>query len=330
MSVSDHLWGLVLAAGDGRRLRGLTTTRSGLAIPKQFCSLERGPSLLREAIARAAAVVAPERICTIVAAQHRPWWAGQLDDLDANNIIVQPKNRGTAIGMLLPLLTLLERDPEARVIVLPSDHHVRDEGRLARALRFAAAPSAAEWAGILLLGLEPTHPDPQLGYIVPRREIGRPHYAVERFVEKPDTPRARALLEQGALWNTFIIAADARSLLRLFERRCLDIVTAMRDVVHGAREGSAEALAGLYETLPSLDFSRSILEGQERLLRVVPVPDCGWSDLGTPERVAEALSALPRTCRDVPRAAADRGVLLSLATQSAAIGRAQVAAAGGG
>ncbi len=328
MSDSDHLWALVLAAGDGRRLQGLTT-RNGLAIPKQFCSLERGPSLLREAIARAAAVAAPDRICAIVAAQHRRWWRAQLDDLDAANVIVQPRNKGTAIGMLLPLLTLLDRDPDSRIVVLPSDHHVRDEARLARALQHAAAPREGGRAEIVLLGLEPTTADSQLGYIVPRRSAARPHHAVERFVEKPDTACARRLLGQGALWNTFIMAADAQALLKLFERRCPDVVAAMRDAIRRAQTGSdaGRTLGRLYEMLPDLDFSRSILPGQEQYLRVLPIPDCGWSDLGTPERVVEALEALPRTPRDAAAAAMDRNVLLSLAAQSAAMGGARAAGA---
>ena len=334
MSPSDNLWALVLAAGDGRRLQGLTTTGNGLAIPKQFCSLASGPSLLREAIARAAAVAAPERICAIVAAQHRRWWRDQLDDLDPENLIVQPENKGTAIGMLLSLVTLIERDPDARILVLPSDHHVRDEARLARDLRYAAAPSEPEPepAEILLLGLEPAAPDMQLGYIVPRRSFARAHHAVERFVEKPDMARARRLVEHGALWNTFIIAARAASLLQLFERRCPEIVSALRAAVRGAHggKGAGEALAELYPTLPSLDFSRSILQGQEQYLRVLPISDCGWSDLGTPERVAAALAALPRMARNAVRAANDRDVLLSLAAQSACMRGAQVAAARGG
>lgn len=332
MSDSDNVWALVLAAGDGRRLRGLTTAPNGLAIPKQFCSLERGPSLLREAVARAAAVAAPERICAVVAGQHRHWWAGQLADLEPANVIVQPQNRGTAIGMLLPLISLLERDPQARIVVLPSDHHVRNEDRLARALRYAAAPPQREWAQILLLGLEPTAADSQLGYIVPYRLAGRAHHAVERFVEKPDTARAQRLLEQGALWNTFIIAADGQSLLKLFERRCPDIVTAMRDAVRGepGEDSCGAALARLYETLPDIDFSRSILQGQEQHLRVLPIPDCGWSDLGTPERVVEALSALPRIPRQTARAAPGGVAVLSLAVQSASLRHVPVAAAGGG
>ena len=340
MRMSDSnsdLWALVLAAGDGRRLRGLTTTRGGLAIPKQFCSLDRGPSLLREAISRAARVAAPERLCAIVSAQHSRWWTAQLDGLKRRNIIVQPENRGTAIGILLPLLTLLERDPRARVVILPSDHYVRDEARLTHALRSAAA--ASEAAGIVLLGLEPRAADPQLGYIVPRRESAAAYHPVERFVEKPDIALARALLDEGALWNLFIIAADASALLELYERRCPEIVRGMRAAIRAARAeetggsgetgGTGEALTRLYATLPDVDFSRAILQGQEHLLRVLPVADFGWSDLGTPERVAEALNALASAQRDGARAPA-AGVLLSLAAQSAWRDRGQVAAAGGG
>ncbi len=215
--------------------------------------------------------------------------------------------------------------------MLPSDHHVREEDRLARALRYAAAPPQCERAEILLLGLEPTAPDCQLGYIVAHRLAGHSHHAVERFVEKPDTAGAQRLLEQGALWNTFIIAADGQSLLKLFERRCPDIVTAMRDAIRGEPGGIAgEALARLYETLPTLDFSRSILQGQEQHLRALPIPDCGWSDLGTPERVAQALSALPRIPRETARAATDSVAVLSLAAQSAAMRHAPLAATGGG
>ncbi len=316
MKESNGVWAIILAAGDGRRLRRLTTTRSGLAIPKQFCSLERGPSLLQEAIERAARIAARERICTIVAAQHERWWREQLRELPRDNIIVQPDNRGTANGVLLPLLTILERDPQARVVLLPSDHHVRDEWRLARSLGFAAVPPEPPYPQIVLLGLEPRCADTQLGYIVPHPEAGRIDHGVERFVEKPDAVAAAALVEQGALWNTFIIAADGQALLRLFERRCPDFVAAMRGALRAAPGVGAadEALAALYQLLPELDFSRSVLQGQEACLRVLSVPECGWSDLGTPARVAEALDALRR--RDGrPVRALDTGVLLSLAAQ---------------
>jgi len=329
MDPRDHLWAVVLAAGDGRRLQGLTTIRTGLAVPKQFCSLERGPSLLEEALQRARSVVGPERICTIVAEQHRQWWADQLEAVRPENLIVQPRNRGTANGILLPLLAILERDPDARILLLPSDHHVRDEERLARALRYAASPPEAAWAEILLLGLAARSADPELGYIIPRGEAGHTHHAVDRFVEKPDPGRAQRLIENGALWNAFIIAGDASALLKLFERRYPDIVAAMRDAVREKANGSAPnaALAELYEVLPDLDFSRNILQGQEQHLRVLPVPDCGWSDLGTPQRVAEALRGLGPVKQHHAHAAMGRRVLVSLAAQQQRLGLAPVATA---
>lgn len=317
MRDSNNVWALVLAAGDGRRLRGLTTTAHGLAIPKQFCSLERGPSLLQEALERARGVSAPERLCAIVAAQHRRWWADQLDAVPADNIIVQPENRGTANGILLSLLTILERDPQARIVLLPSDHHIGNEERLVRSLRHAASPPEPAGAQIILLGVEPRAPDPELGYIVPHHGASRPHPGIARFVEKPDAARAQALIAQGAVWNTFIMAADAAALLKLFERRCPDLVVAMRGAVRGGAVGADadRALAELYRALPDLDFSRSILQGQEQYLRVLPVPECGWSDLGTPQRVAEALEVATREEGRRARARIGCRVLLSLAAQ---------------
>ena len=102
MSDSPHVWALVLAAGDGSRLRALTTKPCGTAVPKQFCSLHGGRSLVEDAVGRATGLVPSERICAIVAEQHRQWWSEMhfLDRLPTGNVIVQPRNRGTAIGIL--------------------------------------------------------------------------------------------------------------------------------------------------------------------------------------------------------------------------------------
>src|SRR5262245_39381555 len=116
-------WALVLAAGDGTRLRELTT-RNGIATPKQYCSLRGGRSLLGDVLARAGRCVPRRRIVVVVAEQHRRFWERELADFPPENIVVQPSNRGTAAGILLPLLTVLERDPGARLAVLPSDHFV--------------------------------------------------------------------------------------------------------------------------------------------------------------------------------------------------------------
>src|SRR5262249_49321446 len=101
---------------------------------------------------------------------------------------------------------------------------------------------------------------------------------------------AGELCAAGALWNSFIFAADARSLLGLFRERMPRSLEAMTAAL--AREDSAPALAELYRRLPSVDFSQAIAQGSEGSLSVSAAPPCGWSDLGTPKRVAATLRRL--------------------------------------
>jgi mannose-1-phosphate guanylyltransferase len=312
---NEHTWAVVLAAGEGRRLQGLTTTASGAVIPKQYCSLLGGPSLLQEALHRAQAIAPLERICTVVADQHRHWWSQQAQSLPQGNIVAQPRNRGTANGILLPLLQILRRDPKARVVLLPSDHYFEDERELAYWLSEACARVSSDAAKILLLGFEPRSADPELGYIVPTQPSGLRCWTVGAFVEKPPLLRASELVRQGALWNAFIIVADAQALLALYGRHCGDVVRGMQTALDAAADGDMTALGALYEELPDIDFSRDLLGGAEQPLRVLAVPPCGWSDLGTPERVAAVL--LEGTAARPLRAKQEHGTFFSLAAQHA-------------
>jgi mannose-1-phosphate guanylyltransferase len=238
----------------------------------------------------------------VVAEQHRRWWQPLLEPLPPANIIVQPSNRGTGNGILLPLLHIVERDPSAHIAILPSDHHVRSEAVLLRSLHQALEQLPERPDETVLLGLEPEETDPELGYIVPGRSDNRGVLAVQQFIEKPPISTARELINVGGLWNAFILAASAQALLALFRRRVPEIVREMSAAVQSDRampEG-ARALGELYARLPSLDFSRDVLPWQEAYLRVLRVPKCGWSDLGTPRRVAAAL----RRVVDGPRVTA--------------------------
>jgi len=318
MMNNSNTWALVLAAGEGSRLRSLTTTPGGLSVPKQFCSLVGGPSLLQEALHRAEAVAPRQRICTVVAAQHRRWWEGPLWSLPDANIIVQPENCGTANGILLPLLHIIERDPDARVVLLPSDHHVRDEAVLARALRQATSLVSGHSEHILMLGVEPEELDPELGYILPSYSDRRGAFHIAQFVEKPSITLARQLIDRGAMWNVFMLVGAARLFVQLIEQRYPEIVMEMRAVVKrdASYPNDAIAAADLYDRLPDLDFSRHIVEGNEDHFRVLPVAPCGWSDLGTPQRVADTLRRLSDRSAAVETAVAATAYL-NLAAQHA-------------
>ena len=324
----QRTWALVLAAGDGTRLATLTTDPSGRSVPKQFCSLTGGHSLLEDAMQRGRRIVPRERLCVIVAADHRRYWQRTLWTLPAANVIVQPRNCGTANGILLAVLSILERDPLARIVFLPADHYVRDEDALAGSLRDAATLLTRNPEGVTLVGIEPDEADPELGYIVPGAALADATRTVQRFVEKPDATLARQLLANGALWNSFIFAAGGPALLGMMRERMPqgveEMATAMaRDARTGAR---SSALREFYDDLPSTDFSRTVLQGAESQLRVIAAPACGWSDLGTPKRVVETLkrmeedrldrvAAIPRTPSFITAPA-----FINLAAQHARLG----------
>ena len=295
MSDMAEIWAVVLAGGEGRRLRKLTTTREGVVIPKQYCSLGRSSCLLQDALTRARTVALPSHVCTVVAAQHRRWWNSAVASLDESNVYIQPHDRGTACGILLALLKLEMRNPGATVILLPADHYFRDEEAVTRVLRTARNLARTDPRATFLMGVEPESPDAELGYILPAERIPDKPAAVIGFTEKPSSDYARELLSLGALWNLFILVGSVGALLQLFEEDYADAVSQMTDALGGEAAGNRESIDKLYDEIAPIDFSRDILEVQATRLQVIRVPHCGWTDLGTPQRVEATVRSMVRS-----------------------------------
>ena len=309
-----HAWAMILAGGDGHRLSDLTTDATGIPVPKQYCSLLGGPSLLDETIRRAATVVYHRRISVIVSGQHTRWWRRALPERLVPHVVVQPRNCGTGNGILLQLMHVLRHDAAAEVLMLPADHYIEDERVLANAMSCALEHVGQVPEHVVLLGMPAQVPDPDLGYIMSGPPDATGTCPVLDFIEKPSSSQARELIARGAMWNAFIIAARASTLLRVYEQAVPHVVNAMRNAL-GVERGRTARLEQLYERLPHVDFSHEIIhEAPPGALQVVPVGGCGWSDLGTPEHLGTTLSRLPGSARGLraPAAAAD-GMLISLA-----------------
>ena len=285
-------WAIVLAGGAGTRFRPLTVNRAGVPVPKQYCSLEAGPSLLRGALQRAFSVVPRRRTSVVVAEQHAEWWSPLARELPVVSIAVQPEDRGTATGILLALLRILERDPNARVLVLPSDHHVVDEEVPTRSLANAIGALLYRRADIVLLGVAPDNPDAELGYIVPDGPPTNGLLGVAEFVEKPARTHAARLIAAGALWNTFMLVANGRELLELLRAREPSVVAELH---HALERGATPTLREIYCRLPVIDFSRDIVQRNPPAFSAIRVPECGWTDLGTVDRVRRSLRLMPKT-----------------------------------
>jgi mannose-1-phosphate guanylyltransferase/mannose-1-phosphate guanylyltransferase/mannose-6-phosphate isomerase len=177
---------------------------------------------------------------------------------------------------------LAERDPDALMLLLPSDHLVRDGAAFLDAVQRAAAAGAAGW--LVTFGMSPTHPETGYGYI----RQGPPltglagSYAVARFVEKPHRETAEAYLAEGGyLWNSGMFLLPVQTLLDELERLQPEVLAAARSAVGGARRDldflrlDAEAFAAA----PAISLDHAVMERTQRAA-VVPA-ELGWSDVGS-------------------------------------------------
>jgi mannose-1-phosphate guanylyltransferase len=281
---------VVLAGGDGTRLAPLTRALYGVDLPKQFATLVGERSLLQATVDRALFLTTDARcVSVVVSGSHEHVATSQLAGYPGVELIVQPRNLDTGPGLMLPLVRVLARSPDARVVFLPSDHYIPTPEPLMMALADAARGALADH--VTLVGVEPTEPEVEYGWIVRGKPIlATRGFAVERFCEKPPEPVAAALFAQGGLWNTFISSARAAVLWDL-ARRALPRHASLLERYATAIGGLDEdvALDYAYRTMARANFSRDVLSNL-RGLAVVSVEGSGWTDWGSPARVFASLA----------------------------------------
>jgi mannose-1-phosphate guanylyltransferase len=291
------LWVIVLAGGEGVRLRPLISRLYGDSRPKQYAALLDQDTLLRHTLDRAQLLAPPERTVVVTMQSHLRYTAGELRPSRRPHLLPQPRDLGTAAGVLLPAHWIAARDPEASVAVLPSDHYFSDEPAFREHVAEIAGfvEEHPEW--IVLLGADPRDPETEYGWIEPGERLGwagrGPLYTIRRFVEKPTEDAAMALLAAGCLWNTFVLVATAATLIGS-GRTCIPRLHDRLARI-GAFAGTAEepwAIRQAYALAPRANFSRSVLETCPAPLAVARLSDVTWCDLGTPDRVARVMARL--------------------------------------
>lgn len=303
MTPHRETWAIVLAGGEGRRLRGWSGRDGAPDIPKQYRRLDGGPTLLRRTLERAAGFAPPSRTIVVVGSHQRRFWEPELVGIPEGNRLVQTHDRGTGVALLAATVLIHLRCPGARIVSFPADHAVKDEAAFADAIEAALAALSADPGRVLLIGVTPDDEADGYGWIVPGESIPGGGHAVLRFEEKPP-PRLRAELRaEGALIDTFVMAARTTGVLHLFRTGAPELLDAfLTGLIDGG--DSPESIVRVYAGLPGLDLGRDLFPAVTEQLAVCAAPACGWIDLGTPERadrwlcdLAEQESLAPHSSR---------------------------------
>ena len=290
----EHRWGVILAGGDGNRLRPLTHLVFDDDRPKQFCPLLDGKTLLAQTRLRIAGTVDPDRTLFVLNKIHEPFYREELARVPAIQKVVQPSNRGTLPAILWTLLRIARLDEHAVVAFFPSDHYYSQEGKFIAGITSGYELAELHAENIILLGSVAERPEIEYGWIEPEAPVadrsGNQLTRVRRFWEKPSSEIAKRLLDQGCLWNTFVMVGRASAFLKMIRQTASIIYRDFGSILTQPGLGmEAELMESFYERLPIADFSKLVLSANTEGLSVASLGDIGWSDLGDPRRLITTL-----------------------------------------
>jgi mannose-1-phosphate guanylyltransferase len=286
-------WGVILAGGDGVRLRPLTRFICRDERPKQFCPLYGGATLLEHAFARAGHSIPAGQVVVSLNRAHQEFYLRTPLEFPPQRRVVQPCNRGTAPAILSSLLVIGQDDPAATVAVFPSDHYYSDENVITAAVERAFDLAHAEPDSLVLVGATPDGPEVEYGWIEIGAAAGRKpdSFRVANFLEKPSVQMARVLLERNALWNTFVMVGRILTFVEMICSAMPGLLRMFHDsLIRRVPGEEIRIVDSLYAGLPPADFSRRILSLETGRLIVHRLGRVTWSDLGDCDRATAALS----------------------------------------
>lgn len=274
----QHEYCVILAGGAGVRFWPLSREDR----PKQFLlSGKSGDSFLIQTYRRMKAVFDEDHIYIATQRRYRGLVAEQLPDVPEDRLILEPYGRNTAPTIALAAHVLLSRDPEAVMVVTPSDHLISDTDVFAATIR-RALRCAAFSDGLFTLGIVPTSPNTNYGYV----QVDGPYSAgqpvkAKTFTEKPSPELAQVFLDSGEfLWNSGIFVWGAAAICAEMERCCPDISNLWQGWEKEFAGGRGTAFTErVYTDSPNISIDYAVLEKSDNLF-VLPA-NFGWCDAGT-------------------------------------------------
>jgi len=273
---------VVLCGGSGTRL----WPRSRKQKPKPFLPLVGDTTLFTSTVMRCTGDYGFAAPIVVTGTAHLAHVEEQLPDRDGSRIIVEPEGRNTAAAIALAALLLPE---DAVMLVCPSDHHIGDCDAFRHAAKTAAELATQGW--LVSFGIVPTAPETGFGYLKQGAAIeGFGAFRVERFVEKPDLPRAMEFLSSGQYaWNGGIFAFRVGTFLEELGRHRPQILESVRTAVaEGTTDGQRfHPDAQAFAQVPSESVDYAVMENTSHAAMVPAV--MAWSDIGNWQALHDAL-----------------------------------------
>lgn len=276
--MNKHHYVAIMAGGIGSRF----WPKSRTSMPKQFLDiLNTGKTLIQWTFERYAEFIPKENIFVVTSQDYEAIVAEQLPEINTANILCEPSRKNTAPCIAYISFKLLQKDPEASLIVAPSDHIILDNNAF-KTITLKALDFVAHLKAFVTLGITPTYPNTGYGYIQhDTLSVAEDIYKVKTFTEKPNLELAKTFISSGDfLWNAGIFVWQVKNVLKAFEQfqpEMYELFDGEKENFNTAKEKNA--INRIYPLCTNISIDFAIMEKADNVY-VIP-SSFGWSDLGT-------------------------------------------------
>lgn len=272
--MNKDYYAVIMAGGVGSRFWPVSTQE----YPKQFHDmLGKGETLIQRTFGRISEIVPYENIMIATNARYKDLVLKQLSEAKKEQLLLEPAMRNTAPCILYAALKIYSQNPDAVMLVAPSDHWIENEKEFVRNIK-TSFQACLNKDILMTLGIHPDHPNTGYGYIQFEENTSEIK-KVKKFTEKPNAEKATAFLASGDyLWNAGIFVWSVKSIIKAFEEFLPAMVKLLNSEVYST-EKEEDFIANNYEKCENISIDFGIME-RAKNVHVLPV-DFGWNDLGT-------------------------------------------------